>query len=57
MSEDDFNRQLDRLFALLPRADRRILEIYLRHTGQDMLALGQYIEDDKSGTYRYDTNI
>ncbi|KAL4075776.1 hypothetical protein J3A83DRAFT_4157046 [Scleroderma citrinum] len=56
MSEDDFNRQLDRLAALLPRAGRHILEIYLRRTGQDMLALGQYIEDDKNGTYRYNSN-
>lgn len=55
MSEDDFNRQLDRLAALLPRADRCILEVYLRRTGQDMLALGQYLEDDKIGTYRYDS--
>jgi len=55
MSEDDFNQQLDRLAALLPRADRCILEVYLRRTGQDMLALGQYLEDDKTGTYRYDS--
>ncbi|KAG6334384.1 hypothetical protein ID866_4705 [Astraeus odoratus] len=56
MSEADFNRQLDRLAALLPRADRNVLGVYLRHTGQDMLALGQYIEDDKNGTYRYDSS-
>lgn len=55
MSETEFNRQLDRLTVLLPRANKSVLATYLRHTGQDMLALGQYIEDDKNGTYRYDS--
>ncbi|KAI6101569.1 hypothetical protein EDD16DRAFT_1649340 [Pisolithus croceorrhizus] len=54
ISETEFNRQLDRLTVLLPRANKSVLATYLRHTGQDMLALGQYIEDDKNGTYRYD---
>ncbi|KAI6047098.1 hypothetical protein EDC04DRAFT_2556465 [Pisolithus marmoratus] len=55
LSEVEFNRQLDRLTVLLPRANKSVLATYLRHTGQDMLALGQYIEDDKNGTYRYDS--
>lgn len=54
ISDTEFNRQLDRLTVLLPRANKSALATYLRHTGQDMLALGQYIEDDKNGTYRYD---
>ncbi|KAK7696625.1 hypothetical protein QCA50_001283 [Cerrena zonata] len=50
----DFERQVDKLADILPNADRRILAAYLRRTGQDMLAIGQYLEDEKNGTLRYD---
>ncbi|CAL1702154.1 unnamed protein product [Somion occarium] len=49
-----FEQQVDKLADLLPHADRQILAAYLRRTGQDMLAIGQYLEDEKSGTLRYD---
>jgi hypothetical protein len=51
---DEFARQVDKLSALLPRANRAVLEGYLRRAGQDILAIGQYLEDEKNGTLRYD---
>ncbi|KAH7930016.1 hypothetical protein BV22DRAFT_1055597 [Leucogyrophana mollusca] len=51
---DDFTRQVDKLAALLPKADRSVLAGYLRRSGQDILAIGQYLEDEKNGTLRYD---
>ncbi|KAF9221929.1 hypothetical protein BS17DRAFT_224448 [Gyrodon lividus] len=54
MSEAEFNHQVDKLAALLPKADRNILAIYLRRVGQDMLAIGQYLEDEKNNTLRYE---
>jgi hypothetical protein len=48
----DFSQQVDRLHALLPHADRDILAGYLRRAGQDMLAIGQYMEDERMGTIR-----
>jgi hypothetical protein len=51
-SDPDFSDQVDRLHALLPHADRDILAGYLRRTGQDMLAIGQYMEDERMGTIR-----
>ncbi|KAJ8592137.1 hypothetical protein M405DRAFT_694599, partial [Rhizopogon salebrosus TDB-379] len=51
---DEFARQVDKLSALLPRANRIVLEGYLRRAGQDILAIGQYLEDEKNGTLRYD---
>ncbi|KIJ70345.1 hypothetical protein HYDPIDRAFT_35739 [Hydnomerulius pinastri MD-312] len=53
MSEADFSHQVDKLAALLPKADRNVLAVYLRRTGQDLLAIGQYLEDEKNGTLRY----
>ncbi|KAF8559072.1 hypothetical protein OG21DRAFT_875816 [Imleria badia] len=50
----EFNRQVDKLAALLPKADRNVLAIYLRRAGQDILAIGQYLEDEKNGTLRYE---
>lgn len=50
----EFDRQVDKLAALLPKADRNVLAIYLRRAGQDMLAIGQYLEDEKNGTIRYE---
>lgn len=50
----DFDRQVDKLADLLPHADRDILAGYLRRAGQDILAIGQYLEDEKNGTLRRD---
>ncbi|KAG8218439.1 hypothetical protein J3R82DRAFT_4064 [Butyriboletus roseoflavus] len=50
----EFNRQVDKLAALLPKADRSVLAIYLHRAGQDILAIGQYLEDEKNGTLRYE---
>lgn len=46
----DFERQVDKLADLLPHADRSVLAGYLRRAGQDILAIGQYLEDEKNGT-------
>lgn len=54
ISGAEFNRQVDKLAALLPKADRNVLAIYLRRAGQDILAIGQYLEDEKNGTLRHD---
>lgn len=51
---DEFARQVDKLAALLPKADKTVLGGYLRRAGQDILAIGQYLEDEKNGTLRYD---
>ncbi|EMD41105.1 hypothetical protein CERSUDRAFT_111682 [Gelatoporia subvermispora B] len=48
----EFEQQVDKLHDLLPHADRALLGAYLRRTGQDILAIGQYIEDEKNGTLR-----
>ncbi|KAG1753787.1 uncharacterized protein EDB91DRAFT_1099828 [Suillus paluster] len=45
---DEFARQVDKLAALLPKADRTVLAGYLRRAGQDILAIGQYLEDEKN---------
>lgn len=50
--DSDFSSQVDKLHALLPHANRQILAGYLRRTGQDMLAIGQYLEDERMGTIR-----
>ncbi|KIL68258.1 hypothetical protein M378DRAFT_121582 [Amanita muscaria Koide BX008] len=52
--DPEFTRQVDKLADLLPHADRGILAAYLRRTGQDMLAIGQYLDDEKNGTIRAD---
>ena len=49
-----FNLQLDKLVHLLPHADRNVLAGYLRRSGQDILAVGKYLEDEKNGTIVYD---
>ncbi|KAH7916153.1 hypothetical protein BJ138DRAFT_996455 [Hygrophoropsis aurantiaca] len=51
---EEFSRQVEKLAALLPRADKNVLAGYLRRSGQDILAIGQYLEDEKNGTLRYD---
>lgn len=48
----EFSQQVDKLNALLPHAERDVLAGYLRRAGQDMLALGQYMEDERMGTIR-----
>lgn len=45
-----FQQQVDKLAAILPHADRGILAGYLRRAGEDILAIGQYLEDEKNGT-------
>jgi len=51
---DEFAHQVDKLSALLPKADRTVLGGYLRRAGQDVLAIGQYLEDEKNGILRHD---
>jgi hypothetical protein len=53
LSDAQFNAQLDKLVHLLPRADRSVLAGYLRRSGQDILAVGKYLEDEKNGTIMY----
>ncbi|KAI0079697.1 hypothetical protein K474DRAFT_554772 [Panus rudis PR-1116 ss-1] len=53
-SNPEFEHQVDKLADLLPHVERRVLAGYLRRAGQDMLAIGQYLEDEKNGTVRYD---
>ncbi|KAJ7068016.1 hypothetical protein C8F01DRAFT_1017006 [Mycena amicta] len=48
------DNQVDKLADLLPHAERAVLAGYLRRAGQDMLAIGQYLEDEKNGTIRRD---
>jgi hypothetical protein len=50
--DPDFSSQVDKLHALLPHANRQVLAGYLRRAGQDMLAIGQYLEDERMGTIR-----
>lgn len=52
--DPEFARQVGKLADLLPDANRDILAAYLRRTGQDMLAIGQYLEDEKNGRLRGD---
>ncbi|KAJ7047647.1 hypothetical protein C8F04DRAFT_1216912 [Mycena alexandri] len=54
MPAPDFERQVDKLADLLPQAERAVLAGYLRRSGQDILAIGQYLEDEKNGTLRRD---
>jgi len=49
-AEPEFNQQVDKLANLLPHANRDVLAGYLRRAGKDMLAIGQYLEDEKNGT-------
>lgn len=49
-----FEKQVSKLADLLPHADRAVLAGYLRRSGQDILAIGQYLEDERQGTIRYD---
>ncbi|KAI0698911.1 hypothetical protein BC835DRAFT_625879 [Cytidiella melzeri] len=53
-TDAEFERQVNKLADLLPHADRDVLGGYLRRAGQDILAIGQYLEDEKKGAIRYD---
>lgn len=48
----EFSRQVGKLSDLLPHADKDVLAGYLRRAGQDILAIGQYLEDEKNGSIR-----
>jgi len=48
----EFTRQVERLADLLPHADKNVLAGYLSRAGQDILAIGQYLEDEKNGNLR-----
>ncbi|KAJ3867093.1 hypothetical protein EV359DRAFT_35222, partial [Lentinula novae-zelandiae] len=50
----EFRRQVDKLSDLMPHADRIVLAGYLKRSGQDILAIGQYLEDEKNGRLRRD---
>lgn len=50
----EFERQVDKLQDLLPHAERVVLAGYLRRAGQDVLAIGQYLEDEKNGALLHD---
>ncbi|EAU84506.2 hypothetical protein CC1G_00025 [Coprinopsis cinerea okayama7 len=52
-SDPLFAEQVDKLHNVLPHADRSVLAGYLRRAGQDVLAIGQYLEDEKNGTLKY----
>ncbi|TFY72091.1 hypothetical protein EVG20_g896 [Dentipellis fragilis] len=52
VEDAEFTRQVDKLSDLLPHADRVVLAGYLRRAGQDILAIGQYLEDERNGTIR-----
>ena len=51
-ADPEFSQQVDKLAALLPHANREVLAGYLRRAGTDMLAIGQYLEDERMGTIR-----
>src|SRR6266404_8611029 len=52
VASTEFTRQVEKLAELLPHADKDILGGYLRRAGQDILAIGQYLEDEKNGSLR-----
>ena len=51
--DPEFAAQVERLHNVLPHADRTVLAGYLRRAGQDVLAIGQYLEDEKNGTLKF----
>lgn len=52
LRDPEFNRQVDKLADLLPQAERRVLAGYLYRSGQDIAAIGQYLEDEQKGRIR-----
>jgi hypothetical protein len=51
-AEPEFNDQVDKLASLLPHANRDVLAGYLQRAGKDLLAIGQYLEDEKNGNIK-----
>lgn len=51
-ADPEFNRQVNHLSTIIPHADRDILAGYLRRAGSDILAIGQYLEDEKNNTLK-----
>ncbi|KAL0070968.1 hypothetical protein AAF712_002189 [Marasmius tenuissimus] len=49
-----FSSQVNRLADLLPHVEKDVLAGYLRRAGQDILAIGQYLDDEKNGRVRRD---
>jgi hypothetical protein len=52
LTNAEFSSQVEKLSDLLPHADKDVLAGYLRRAGQDILAIGQYLEDEKNGSVR-----
>ncbi|EIN10807.1 hypothetical protein PUNSTDRAFT_24674, partial [Punctularia strigosozonata HHB-11173 SS5] len=52
--DPEFTRQVTKLSEVLPHADKDILAGYLRRAGQDVVAIGQYLEDERNGRLRRD---
>jgi hypothetical protein len=52
LASAEFARQVEKLSDLLPHADKGVLAGYLRRAGQDIRAIGQYLEDEKNGSIR-----
>lgn len=50
----EFEKQAKKLCDLMPNADPRVLRGYLLRAGQDMVAIGQYLEDERKGCLRRD---
>ncbi|KAJ7591349.1 hypothetical protein C8J56DRAFT_825421 [Mycena floridula] len=50
--DPEFIKHLDKLSDVLPHAERAVLAGYLRRAGQDIMAIGQYLEDEKNGNIR-----
>ena len=54
VSDAQFNLQLDKLVRFLPDTDRNVFAGCLRRSGQNILAVGKYLEGEKGGTISYD---
>jgi hypothetical protein len=52
--DPEFVSQVSKLSVLLPHADKEVLSAYLRRAGSDLIAIGQYLEDERNGTIRRD---
>ncbi|KAH8118341.1 hypothetical protein DFH11DRAFT_1502246, partial [Phellopilus nigrolimitatus] len=52
-SSPEFNKKMASLVDLLPHADKSVLSGYLRRAGgQDILAIGRYLDDEKNNSLR-----
>ncbi|KAF9263658.1 hypothetical protein L218DRAFT_1077181 [Marasmius fiardii PR-910] len=52
--DPSFNAQVNKLADLLPYVEKTVLAGYLRRAGHDILAIGQYLDDEKNGCVRGD---